>query len=153
MLYFTGANGVAPQRGTRIPLGKANILREGSDVTVLSYGRPVADVVAVAEKMQTEGIKVEVIDLRTIVPLDEHAILTSVAKTKRAVIVHEAVTRFGVGAEIAATIQSELFGELAAPVMRVGGPYCPVPYSGPLEQGFLWSQSKIEAAIRQTANY
>jgi len=149
--YFSGAGGDAAQRGTRIPLGKANTLRAGSDVTVITYGRPVADVLAVAEQLKTEGVSVEVIDLRSIVPMDEQAILTSVTKTRRAVIVHEAVTRFGVGAEIAATINAELFGHLAAPVNRVGAPYCPVPYSKPLENAFLWSRERIKSAILKTA--
>jgi pyruvate/2-oxoglutarate/acetoin dehydrogenase E1 component len=149
--YFTGAGGIAPQRGVKVPLGKANLLRSGSDLTVITYGRPVADVVAAADELAPEGLSVEVIDLRSIVPLDQSAILTSVAKTKRVVIVHEAVKRFGVGAELASLINEELFGQLRAPVNRVGAPYCPVPYSKPLEDAFLWNRERIKSAIRKTA--
>lgn len=112
--------GPAPQRGVRIPLGKANVLRQGGDVTVISYSRTVSDCAAVAEKLGKESISVELIDLRTVSPLDMETVLRSVAKTRRAVIVHEAVKPFGVGAEIAARLNEELFGQLAAPVGRVG---------------------------------
>lgn len=144
--YWTPAP--APQAGVRIPLGKANVVREGSDVTVISYSRIFNDCAAVAEKLAGEGIKVELIDLRTVAPFDRETILTSVAKTKRAVVVHEAVTNFGVGAEISSVIHEELFGQLAAPVQRVGAPYSAVPFSKPLEMAFLPSQERIEAAIR-----
>ena len=143
-------SGPAPIPGYSVPLGKANIVRTGTDVTVIGYGRPMHDIIAVAERLAGEGVSVEVIDLRTIVPMDEAAVFASVAKTRRAVIVHEAVTRFGVGAEIAARINEELFGDLAAPVERVGARYTPVPFSKPLEQAYMWSQDRIEAAIRKT---
>jgi pyruvate dehydrogenase E1 component beta subunit len=142
--------GLAPENGVRIPLGKANILRPGGDVTLISYARTVGDCLAVAEKLGNEKISVEIVDLRTISPLDLDTILTSVAKTRRAVIVHEAVTPFGVGAEIAAQIHKALFGQLAAPVERVGAAYCPVPFSKPLETAYVPGQEKIEAAIRAT---
>ncbi|WP_022981608.1 alpha-ketoacid dehydrogenase subunit beta, partial [Ideonella sp. B508-1] len=104
--------GAPPVLGQRIPLGRANILRAGADVTLISYSRTVQDCVAVAEKVAQEGIQVEVIDLRTISPLDEATILASVSKTGRAVIVHEAVRKFGVGAEIASLLNEQLFGRL-----------------------------------------
>lgn len=148
--YFTGATGAAPERGVRIPLGQANLLREGTDVTVIGYGRPVADILGVAHNLDDQGVSVEVVDLRTVAPLDDATVIKSVAKTKRAVIVHEAVTPFGVGAELAARIHTELFGELAAPVQRVGGTFSPVPYVRPLEEIYLWSGAKIEAAINAT---
>ncbi|HEX4170126.1 MAG TPA: transketolase C-terminal domain-containing protein [Bryobacteraceae bacterium] len=144
------SSGPAPEPGYKVPLGKAKISRVGSDVTVISYGRPVIDVEKSAHRLASDGISVEVIDLRTIVPMDREAVLTSVAKTKRCVIVHEAVTEFGVGAEIAAMLHKELFGTLLAPVERVGGRHCPVPYSKPLELAYMWSQVRIEAAIRET---
>ncbi len=144
------APGLAPEPGVRIPLGKANILRAGGDVTVISYSRCITDCVAVAEKLAQEKIGVEIIDLRTIAPLDLETILASVTKTRRAVIVHEAVTPFGVGAEIAACIHKTLFGKLAAPVERVGSHYCPVPFSKPLEMEFIPTQARIEAAVRAT---
>lgn len=142
--------GPAPQRGVRIPLGKAHVMRPGTDVTLISYSRRVHECAAVAESLAQQGISVELIDLRTISPLDTDTILTSVAKTGRAVIVHEAVKPFGVGAEIASRIYEALFGELKAPVQRVGGVYCPVPYSKPLEDAFVPGVKDIEAAIRAT---
>ena len=140
--------GAVPVRGEAIPLGKANVLTEGTDVTVMSYSRQVGDMLAVAEKLKGEGISVEAIDLRTISPLDRETILKSVGKTRRAVVVHEANRNFGPGAEIAALIQEELFGTLAAPVRRVGAPNCAVPFSKPLEDAYLPGQAEIEEAIR-----
>jgi pyruvate/2-oxoglutarate/acetoin dehydrogenase E1 component len=141
--------GEAPVPGQRIPLGKARIVREGADVTVISYSRILQDCAQVAERLAKEGISVELVDLRTISPLDEATLLQSVGKTRRAVVVHEAVRPFGVGAEIAAMLHERLFGRLKAPVQRVGAPHCPVPFSKPLEQAFLPQPSAIEAAIRQ----
>lgn len=141
--------GPAPQQGVRIPLGKANVLRAGGDITVVSYSRTVGDCIAVADKLDKEGIKVELIDLRTVAPWDQRTVLESVAKTRRAVVVHEALRSFGVGAEIAATINEQLFGQLEAKVVRLGARQCPVPFSKPLEMAFMPSQADIEAAIRE----
>ncbi|ROZ69252.1 alpha-ketoacid dehydrogenase subunit beta [Ramlibacter sp. WS9] len=141
--------GAMPQLGERIPLGKANIVREGSDVTVISYSRILQDCAAVAQKLAGEGINVELIDLRTISPLDEATLLKSVGKTCRAVVVHEAVRNFGVGAEIAALLQEHLFSDLKAPVQRVGANHSPVPFSKTLEMAFVPQQPAIEAAIRK----
>lgn len=142
----------APEPGTRFPLGKANISRSGDDVSVIGYGAQIADALIVAEKLAEEGISVEVVDLRTIAPFDAPAVLSSVAKTKRAVIVHEARTMFGPSAEIAAQIYHELYGELVAPIQRVGAPFTPVPASRPLEAEFMVGPARIEAAIRQTVH-
>ncbi len=142
--------GPAPEAGHRVPLGKASLARAGTDVTVISYGRPVLDALAVAEKLAGEGVSVEVIDLRTIMPWDEETVFASVAKTGRAVTLHEAVRQFGVGAEISARIHEELFSSLRAPVQRVGSMNSVVPFSPPLEQAYMWSQAKLEAAIRKT---
>jgi pyruvate dehydrogenase E1 component beta subunit len=101
------------------------------------------------DKLAAEGIKVELIDLRTIAPLDQATLLASVAKTGRAVVVHEAVRSFGVGAEIASLLHENLWGRLKAPVERVGAPGCPVPFSRPLEMAFLPQAPAIEAAIRK----
>jgi acetoin:2,6-dichlorophenolindophenol oxidoreductase subunit beta len=147
-LYF--APGEAPERGVRVPLGQAKVVREGSDVTLISYSRMVQDCAAVAEKLAKEGIHVELIDLRTISPLDEATLLRSVAKTRRAVVVHEAVRRFGVGAEIAALLHEHLFGDLKAPVQRVGANHSPVPFSKTLEMAHVPQPATIEAAIRKT---
>jgi pyruvate dehydrogenase E1 component beta subunit len=141
---------LAPEPGTRYPLGKANISRSGTDVSVIGYGAQIADALVVAEKLAEEGIDVEVVDLRTIAPYDTRTVLTSVAKTKRAVIVHEARTNFGPSAEISSHIYRELFGELAAPIERVGAPFIPVPASPVLEKAYLVGPEQIETAIRQT---
>jgi acetoin:2,6-dichlorophenolindophenol oxidoreductase subunit beta len=143
------APGTPPTRGVRIPLGKANVLLAGSDVTLVSYSGMMTPCAAVAAKLATVGIKVELIDLRTISPWDTETVLTSVAKTGRAVVVHEAVRNFGVGAEIAATLHERLFDTLKAPVQRIGAAYCPVPFSKPLETAFMPSQAQIEAAVKQ----
>jgi pyruvate/2-oxoglutarate/acetoin dehydrogenase E1 component len=140
--------GPAPEQGVRIALGKANVLRAGDAVTLISYSRMVNECMAVADKLAKEKIDVELIDLRTISPFDAATVLASVAKTRRAVVAHEAVIPFGVGAEIAACIHKALFGQLAAPVERVGAAYCPVPFSKPLETAFVPSQAQIEAAVR-----
>jgi pyruvate dehydrogenase E1 component beta subunit len=142
--------GDAPEPGARIPLGVASTVREGSDVTVVSYGPQVAIALQAAEKLAADGVNVEVIDLRTIVPWDQKAVLASVAKTGRAVVTHEALKAFGVGAEISSVIHEELFSELKAPVQRVGAPSCAVPYSHALESAFVPTSDKIEAAIRKT---
>lgn len=147
-LYWTP--GDAPERGVKIPLGKARIACEGSDVTVITYGKQVHEAVGVAAKLSAEGINVEVIDLRTISPLDMATVLASVEKTGRAVVLHEAVRNFGVGAEISSRIHEKLFNKLKAPVQRVGSAFAPVPFSKPLEDAFLPSLADIEQAIRQT---
>jgi pyruvate dehydrogenase E1 component beta subunit len=146
--YF--APGDAPEPGVRIPLGKARVVRQGKDVTVVCYGPQVAMASAAAEKLAGDGIGVEVIDLRTIAPWDRETVLKSVAKTGRAVVTHEAVKPFGVGAEISAVVHEELFSQLRKPVQRVGAPFCAVPYSKPLEQAFIPGVPQIEAAIRRT---
>ncbi|MCY1300053.1 Pyruvate dehydrogenase E1 component subunit beta [compost metagenome] len=147
-LYWTP--GPAPERGVKIPLGKAKVVREGSDVTVISYSKQVHEAKVVAEKLAKEGISVEVVDLRTISPLDTETVLASVAKTGRAVVVHEATRNFGVGAEVSSRIHEALFSQLRAPVGRVGAAFCAVPFSKPLEDAFLPSLADIEAAIRAT---
>jgi pyruvate dehydrogenase E1 component beta subunit len=149
-LYWTP--GPAPERGLKIPLGKAKVVRQGTDVTVITYSKQVHDVSAVAEQLAKEGISVEVIDLRTISPLDTETLLASVAKTGRAVVVHEATRNFGVGAEISSRIHEALFDKLKAPVGRVGSAFCAVPFSKPLEDAFLPGAKRIEDAIRATLN-
>ena len=142
--------GPVPEAGVRIPLGKAHILKAGSDATLISYSRTIADCVAVATKLEAEGVNVEVIDLRTVAPFDAETLIVSVARTRRAVIVHEAVTPFGVGAEIATRLNEELFGQLLAPIVRVGSNFSPVPFAKVLESGFVPTQLRIESALRKT---
>jgi acetoin:2,6-dichlorophenolindophenol oxidoreductase subunit beta len=146
--------GPPPPPGYRVPLGKAAVAREGRDVSIIGYGRPIADALAVAEQFAAEaGISIEVVDLRTIAPFDAAAILKSVHKTKRAVIVHEAIKEFGVGAEISSRIHEELFSELKAPVRRVGSRYSPVPFSPALEKDWLYSREQIAHAVRSVLDH
>jgi pyruvate dehydrogenase E1 component beta subunit len=142
--------GPAPPPGHRVPLGKAHIARSGSDVSVIGYGRPLRDTLVIAERLAQEGIQVEVVDLRTVSPLDTDGVLKSVAKTRRAVVVHEAPRSFGVGAEVAARIQEHLYGQLAAPVLRVASRDVTVPFAKVLETEYLYKPSEIESAIRRT---
>jgi acetoin:2,6-dichlorophenolindophenol oxidoreductase subunit beta len=146
-----GARGLVPDDpGFSIPLGEADVKREGKDVTVVTYGRGVFDALTAAEQLAGEGVDVEVLDLRTLVPLDTDRILASVGKTKRAVVAHSATTFAGPGAEVAATIAEGLFGELLAPVQRVGAAFTPIPSAQVLEAATLPSASSIADAVRRT---
>ncbi|MDR3417283.1 MAG: alpha-ketoacid dehydrogenase subunit beta [Nevskia sp.] len=145
--------GPVPEKGLRVPLGKAHVARSGTDVSVVGYGRPIRDAMVLADKLSGEGISVEVVDLRTVSPLDAETVLKSVAKTGRAVVVHEAPRSFGAGAEIVARIQEHLFGQLRAPVLRVASRDVTVPFARVLEQEYLYKASGIEAAIRQTLEW
>ena len=143
--------GAAPEkRGTPIKMGKARIHKPGKDVTLIGYSRSMLDIPVVAAKLEKDGISCEVIDLRTVSPLDMDTILTSVKKTGRAVVVHEACKSFGVGAEVSARIHESLFKELKAPVQRVASQDCAVPFAKQLETAFLYSHADIEAAVRRT---
>lgn len=144
-MYF--AQDVAPEPGLKIPLGKAHVARAGSDLTLIGYSRSVGDCLATAEQLANNGISAEVIDLRTVAPLDVETILASVTKTGRAVVVHEAVKPFGVGAEVSSLIHENIFASLKAPVQRVGSNFQPVPFSRPLEQDFIYSRDDIMQAV------
>ena len=142
--------GAAPSRDLVIPIGKANVVKAGKDVTLIGYSRSMLDIPVVAAKLEKDGISCEIIDLRTVSPLDMDTILTSVKKTGRAVVVHEAVKSFGVGAEVSARIHENLFRELKAPVERVASKDTPVPFAKQLETAFLYSHADIEAAVKRT---
>jgi 2-oxoisovalerate dehydrogenase E1 component len=148
-----GRRSPAPAPGHRVPIGRAKVTRPGSQVTVVSWSRMAVECLEVAEALAAEGIDAEVVDLRTISPLDRETILTSVAKTQRLVVVQEAVTDFGVGAEIVATVVEQAFWLLDAPVLRVGAGFSPAPYAPNLERAWLPQQADIADAIRRTAAY
>ena len=148
-----GITGEAPPAGHRVPLGKASVSRAGSDCSIITYGRTVLDALEVAGQLAEEGISVEVVDLRTIAPYDEDMVLASVRKTGRAVILHEAVKAYGTGAEIASRLNETLFGELKAPVMRIGGSFSPVPMASVLEQAWIPNKDEIRDAVRSTMNW
>jgi pyruvate/2-oxoglutarate/acetoin dehydrogenase E1 component len=135
--------GEAPPSGHRVPIGQARIAEVGTDVTIITYARMVSESLAALPAIREAGISAEIIDLRSVSPWDQKTVFASVAKTRRALIVHEAVTRFGVGAEIAARLSHELFGHLLKPVERLGAPFSPVPFSKPLEQSFVPSAKRI----------
>ena len=140
--------GDVPVNQGPIPLGKANIVAEGSDVTIVSWSSMVVRSLQALAPLAEAGISVELVDLRTVSPWDKEAVLKSVAKTGRCIVVHEAIRNFGPGAEIAATVNEELFGQLKAPVRRLGAPYSPVPFSKPLEDAFMVSVDSIVAAVK-----
>lgn len=127
-----GQKGAVPAGAERIPLGVASVKRVGRDVSVITYGPQVVNVLEAAERVAADGIDVEVVDLRTLVPLDCEAILASAAKTRRVAVVHSAPKFCGPGAEIAALVTEALFADLAAPVLRIGGANVPLPFSAAL---------------------
>lgn len=148
-LYKT--KGLVPEEDYTIPLGVADIKREGKDVSIITYGRMVQMSLEVAEKLEKEGISVEVLDLRTLSPLDTEAIIATAKKTRRVVVVHEAVQFGGFGGEVVSTIaDSDAFYYLDAPIKRVGALYCPVPFNPILEANTFPTPERIEAAVRET---
>lgn len=144
-----GSRGPVPEEIYEIPLGQANVLRPGRDVTVIALGRMVPESMTAAEELAKEGKEVEVIDLRTVQPLDSATILDSVRRTNRALVVHEAVTFGGIGAEVAAQIQEEAFDYLDAPVLRIGAPFAPVPFSPVLERAYIPDANRIVAGVQR----
>ena len=147
MLFFADP-APAPEEHYYLPLGKARVAREGSDATVIALGAMVPLALRAARELEAEGTSVEVIDPRTLSPLDSETILASVAKTSRAVVVHEAAEFCGMGGEIAAQIAQHGFWDLDAPVVRLGAPHYPIPYQKELEQLTLPDASDIANAVR-----
>lgn len=137
-----------PDHDYVIPLGVADIKRAGNDVSIITYGAAVHTTLAAAEELSKHGISAEVIDLRTLVPLDMETVLGSVGRTRRAVVVHDATTFGGPGAEIAARINHEHFSELLAPVERLGAAYTPAPYAAS-ELSFLPTADDVVAKVRE----
>jgi pyruvate dehydrogenase E1 component beta subunit len=145
-----GIKGDVPDRIEPIELGKARIHREGEDVTVVATGRLVHESLKAAEEAEQEGISVEVFDPRTLQPLDEDALIASVKKTNRAVVAHEAVTRMGWGAEVAAVVQEQAFDYLDAPIARVGARFTPIPFAPVMEEWVVPHSQDVLAAIKKT---
>src|SRR3954463_2231670 len=144
-----GAKGHVPEEIYGIPFGEAATLREGTDVTIVALGRMAVEAAAAADQLAAEGISAEVIDPRTVQPLDTATIVASARKTNRILVVHEAVTFGGLGAEIAAQIQETAFDYLDAPVLRVGAPFSPVPFSPVLESAYVPNRDSIAEACRR----
>ena len=136
-----------------MPIGEAAVRREGGDVTLLTYGAMVSPSLEAADRMAAEGVEVEVVDLRTLLPYDKAAIFRSIEKTNRALVVHEDVNTLGMGAELSATIMEERFEVLDAPVLRVTYPDTHCPFSQVLEQANLPNADKITVALRRLAAY
>jgi len=149
-LLYSRLKGPVPEGEYLIPLGKSDVKRAGEDLTIVATGAMVQQALAAAETLEKEGVKAEVIDPRTLVPLDREGILESVKKTSKVVIVHEAPTFGGFGGEIAAMIAEEGFYTLDAPIKRVGAPFTPVPAHPLLEQFYLPNAEKIVKAAKET---
>lgn len=142
--------GPVPENSEPTPIGVADVKREGSDVTIVAYSNMVRHALEAAETLAADGIRAEVLDLRTLVPLDENAVVASVKKTGRAVVAHEAVKCAGFGAEVAARIaESEAFDYLDAPVKRLGGTSTPIPYNPNLEKAAVPQAADIVQAARE----
>ena len=142
--------GEVPDEIDGIEIGKAKVHREGEDVTVVATGRLVHEALKAAEEAESDGISVEVVDPRTLLPLDEEAIVASVRKTTRCVVAHEAVVRMGFGAEIAAVVQYGAFDYLDAPIERVGARFTPVPFAPVMEQYVIPQAEDVLAAVKRT---
>jgi pyruvate/2-oxoglutarate/acetoin dehydrogenase E1 component len=146
-LYFE-AIGEVPDEIYTIPIGKADIKREGQDITIVATGKMVTHALSAAEKLSAEGISAEVLDPRSLSPLDEDAILESVRKTHRLVIAHEEVKFAGSGAEIAALVAEKAIDYIDAPILRVAAPFTPVPFSPVLESEFIPGEENILQAVK-----
>jgi pyruvate dehydrogenase E1 component beta subunit len=146
---YSRLRGLVPEGEHLIPLGKADVKRSGEDLTIIAYGAMLQQAMRAADLLNQEGVKAEVLDPRTLVPLDRETILQSVKKTGKVIIVHEAPTFGGFGGEIAALIAEEAFYSLDAPIKRVGAPFTPVPASPILEKFYLPNAEKIVKAARE----
>lgn len=145
-----GMSGPVPEELYEVPLGTAAIPREGHDVTVVAVGRMVNEALQAAAALAEDGISVEVVDPRTLQPFDVDTVVASVRKTNRVVVVHEAVRFGGIGAEIAAQIQEHAFDHLDAPVLRIGAPFSPVPFSPVLEAAYVPDAARIASGVRES---
>ena len=143
-----GVKGPCPEDLFEVPLGVANVSRPGSDVTIVTYGRMVGESLKAASRLADEGVDVEVIDLRTLQPMDTETVIASVKRTNHCVVVHEAVRFAGLGAEIASQIQEHAFDYLDAPVGRIAAPFAPVPFSPALEGEYVPNAKRIAEGVR-----
>jgi 2-oxoisovalerate dehydrogenase E1 component beta subunit len=150
---YRRVKGVLPPGDWIVPIGKADIKRAGRDITVVTYGAMVHLALEAAEQLSKEGIDLEIVDLRTLSPLDKETVFESVKKTSKAIMLHEDNKTGGIGAEIAALLAEDCFEHLDGPVLRVAAPDTPVPFSTPLEEYFLPKVSDVLAAARKLAAY
>ena len=142
-----------PEGDYTVPIGKARVAREGRDLTIITYGAMVWTALEAAEQLEKEGASVEVIDLRTLLPLDEDSILASVRKCSKAIVLHEDTRTGGIGGEISAIITEKAFESLDGPIVRITSPDTPVPFSPPLEEAFLPNAAKVLDGARKLLAY
>jgi 2-oxoisovalerate dehydrogenase E1 component beta subunit len=142
-----------PEERYTVPFGEARTHREGDDISLITWGAMVYTADEAAQKLEDEGVSVEILDLRTLAPWDKEAVLSSVEKTSKALILHEDTLTGGFGAEIAATISEEAFENLDAPVRRIAAPDTPVPFSPPLEKAFIPQVEDVVAGLKELAEY
>jgi 2-oxoisovalerate dehydrogenase E1 component beta subunit len=142
-----------PDERYTIPFGEARVHRDGDDVTVVTWGAMVYTADEAAQKAEESGISVEILDLRTVIPWDKKAVLRSIEKTSKVIVLHEDTRTGGFGAEIAATIAEEAFEHLDAPVKRITAPDAPVPFSPPLEKAFIPQVEDVAAGLKELAEY
>jgi pyruvate/2-oxoglutarate/acetoin dehydrogenase E1 component len=142
-----------PDERYTTPFGEARVHREGTDVTVVTWGAMVYTAAEAAEQLEQDGVSVEILDLRTLIPWDKEAVLRSVEKTSKALVLHEDTRTGGFGAEIVATITEEAFEHLDGPVKRVTAPDTPVPFSPPLEKAFIPQVEDVVAGVKDLAEY
>jgi pyruvate/2-oxoglutarate/acetoin dehydrogenase E1 component len=142
-----------PEERYSIPFGEARMHREGDDISLITWGAMVYTADEAAKKLEGEGVSVEILDLRTLAPWDKEAVLRSVEKTSKALVLHEDTHTGGFGAEIAATISEEAFESLDAPVRRIAAPDTPVPFSPPLEKAFIPQVEDVMTGLKELAEY
>ncbi|MFB3777853.1 MAG: alpha-ketoacid dehydrogenase subunit beta [Bryobacteraceae bacterium] len=142
-----------PEQEYTVPIGKARVHREGKDLTIITYGAMVYVAEEAAGELAKEGVSVEIVDMRTLLPIDEETILASVRKTSKAILLHEDVLTGGIGGEIAARIGERAFEYLDGPVVRIAAPDTPIPYSPPLEDAFLPNAAKVVEKARWLVRY
>lgn len=142
-----------PDSEYTVPIGKAKVVREGKHLSVITYGAMVYVAREAAESLDREGVSIEIVDLRTLLPIDEETVLASVRKTSKAIVLHEATLTGGIGGEISARISEKAFEHLDGPVVRIAAPDTPVPYASSLEQAFLPNAAKLIEKARWLAAY
>jgi len=142
-----------PEERYTTPIGKARMHREGDDITVVTWGAMVYTADEAAKQLEGDDISVEIVDLRTVLPWDKAAVLESVRKTSKVMVLHEDTHTGGFGAEIAATVGEEAFEDLDAPVKRIAAPDTPVPFSPPLEKAYIPQVDDVAGALRELAEY
>jgi pyruvate/2-oxoglutarate/acetoin dehydrogenase E1 component len=145
--------GEVPDGRYATPIGKARVHREGDDLSVFTWGAMVYTAEEAAKQLESDGVSVEIVDLRTVLPWDKEAVLASARKTSKVLVLHEDTRTGGFGAEIAATIAEEAFEDLDAPIKRIAAPDSPVPFSPPLEKAFIPQVEDVVAGLRELAEY